>query len=57
VQLCLSHGLRAFENRVPRGRFGLCREEVTVSGTKIYNEELYELYFSLNIIKMTKSLK
>jgi hypothetical protein len=27
------------------------------SWTKVYNEELHDFYFSLNIIKMTKSMK
>jgi hypothetical protein len=41
-----------FENRVPRRIFGPKREEETGQGwRKLHNEELHNLYSSLNIIK------
>jgi hypothetical protein len=40
-----------FENRVLRGIFGPKREEVR---EKMHNEELHNLYFLLNIIRITK---
>jgi hypothetical protein len=64
---CLSHGcetwslisrekcrLRVFENRVLR-IFGLQRKEVTGEWRRLHNKELYALYSSLNIIRITKS--
>ena len=41
---------RLFENRVLRKIFGLKRDEVSGEWRRLYNEELYDLYFSLNII-------
>jgi hypothetical protein len=49
------HRLRVFENRVLRRIFGPKRDEVTANLRKLHNEELYNLYSSLNIIKMIKS--
>jgi hypothetical protein len=43
------HRLRVFENRVLRRIFGPKREEVMGDWRKLYNEELYNLYFSSNI--------
>ena len=41
--------LRVSENRVLRRIFGPMREEVTREWRKLYNEELNDLYSSLNI--------
>jgi hypothetical protein len=48
------HILRVFENRVLR-IFGPKRDEVTGGWRKLHNEELRNLYFSPNIIRMIKS--
>jgi hypothetical protein len=47
--------LRVFDNRVLRRIFGPKRDEVTVDLRKLHNEELHDLYCSLNIVRMTKS--
>jgi hypothetical protein len=47
--------LRVFENRVLRRIFGPKRDEVTVEWRKLHNEELNDLYFSPNIVRMIKS--
>jgi hypothetical protein len=44
-----------FENRVLRRIFGPKRDEVIGGWRKFHNEELYNLYSSLNIIRMIKS--
>jgi hypothetical protein len=44
-----------FENRVLRGIFGPKTNEVIGGWTKLHNEELHDLYSSLNIIRMIKS--
>jgi hypothetical protein len=44
-----------YENRAPRRIFGLKKDEVTGDWRKLYNEELHNLYFSPNIIRMIKS--
>jgi hypothetical protein len=44
-----------FENRVLRIIFGLKRDEVMEDWRKLRNEELHNLYFSPNIIRMIKS--
>jgi hypothetical protein len=44
-----------FNNRVPRKIFGPTREKVMGDWRKLYNEELHDLYFSWNIIRMIKS--
>jgi hypothetical protein len=41
-----------FENRVLRTIFGPKRDEVTGDWRKLHNEELCNLYFSPNIIRM-----
>jgi hypothetical protein len=46
--------LRVFENRVLRRIFGLKRE-VMGDWRKMHNEELHNLYFLPNIIRMIKS--
>jgi len=42
-------GLRAFANRVVRRIFGRKRDEVTGEWRKLHNEELNDLYSSLNM--------
>ena len=44
-----------FERRVLRRIFGPKRDEVTGLWRKIYNEELNDLYCSLNIVRVIKS--
>jgi hypothetical protein len=46
-----------FENRVLRRIFGPKRDEVTGGCRKLHNEELYNLYSSLSIIRMITSRK
>jgi hypothetical protein len=48
------HRLRVFGNRVLRRIFGPRRDEVTGGWRKLHDEELRELYFSPNIIRMIK---
>jgi hypothetical protein len=47
--------LRVFENRVLRRIFGPKRDEVIRVWTKLYNEELNDLYFSPNNVRVIKS--
>ena len=47
--------LRVFENRVLRRIFWLKRTEVTREWRKLHNEELNDLYFSPNIVRVIKS--
>jgi len=47
--------LRVFENRVLRRIFGSKRDEVTREWRKLHNEELNDLYCSLNIFRVIKS--
>jgi hypothetical protein len=51
------HRLRVFENGVLRRIFGPKRDEVTGGWRKLHNEELHNLYFSPNVIRMIKSSK
>ena len=44
-----------FGTRVLRGIFGPKRDEVTEEWRKLNNEELNDLYFSLNIALVIKS--
>jgi hypothetical protein len=46
--------LRVFNNRVLRRIFGPKRDEVTGDRWKLHNEELHNLYFSPNVIRMIK---
>jgi hypothetical protein len=55
LTLYAEHELRVFENRVLRRVFGPKREEVTGGCGKQHNEELHNLYPSLNNITMAKS--
>jgi len=47
--------LWVFENRVLRRVFGPKREEVTGEWRKLHNEELRDLYFLPNIVRVVKS--
>ena len=47
--------LRVFENRVLRRIFGPKRDEVIGEWRKFHNEELNDLYFSPNIVRVIKS--
>jgi hypothetical protein len=48
------HRLRVFENSVLRGIFRSKRDEVTGEQRKLHNEELNDLYFSPNIVRVIK---
>ena len=48
------HWLRVFDDRVLRRIFRPKREEVTGEWRKLYNEELNDLYYSPNIIRVIK---
>jgi hypothetical protein len=48
------HKLRVFGKRVQRRIFGPKRGGVTGGWRKLHNEELHNLYFSPNIIKIIK---
>jgi hypothetical protein len=47
--------MRVFENRVLKKIFGPKKDEVTGVWRELHNEELHNLYFSANIIRMSKS--
>ena len=49
--------MRVFENRVLRRIFEPNRNEVTGEWRKLHNDELNDLYFSLNIVRVIKSKK
>jgi hypothetical protein len=51
------HRLRVFENRVLRGIFGPKRDDVTGKWRKLHNENIHDLYFSRNIVRVIKSRK
>jgi hypothetical protein len=44
-----------FENRVLRRVFGPKRDEVIGGWIRLHNEELHNLYYSPNIIRIMKS--
>jgi len=48
------HRLRVFENRVLRRIFGPKSDEVTGEWRKLHNEELNDLYCSLNVVWVMK---
>ena len=43
------------ENRVLRRIIGLRRDETTGEWRKLYNEELHDLYFAPDVIRVLKS--
>jgi hypothetical protein len=47
--------LRVFENRVLRRIYGPKRDEVTGWWRKLHNEELSDLFFSPNIVRVINS--
>ena len=47
--------MKVFENMVLRRIFGPRRDEVTGKWRRLHNEELNDLYSSLNIVRMIKS--
>ena len=49
--------LRMFENMVLRSIFGPRRDEVTGEWRRLHNEELKDLYSSLNIVRVIKTEK
>ena len=49
------HRLRVFENMVLKRIFGPKRDEVTREWRKLHNEELSDLCYLLNIIRVIKS--
>jgi hypothetical protein len=55
VTLREEHRLRVFNNRVLRRIFGPKRGEVTGEWRRLHDEELNDLYSSLNIIRVRKS--
>jgi hypothetical protein len=46
--------LRVLENWVLRGMFGCKRNEVTEEWRKLHNEELNDLYYPLDIVRVIK---
>ena len=49
--------LKVTENRVMRRIFGPKRDEVTGKWIKLHNEELNDLYYSPNVVRVIKSRK
>jgi hypothetical protein len=47
--------LTAFGNRVLRKTFGANGDEVTEKWRRLHNEELYDLYFPPNIVRLVES--
>jgi hypothetical protein len=54
LTLSEEHRLRVFENKVLRKIFGPKSDEVTGGWRKLHDEELRDLYSSLNIIRIIK---
>ena len=55
IKMCQQLRLRVSENRVLRRIFGPKRDELTREWKKLRNEELNNLYSSLNIVRVIKS--
>jgi hypothetical protein len=55
TKIVQGHGLRVFENRVLRRKFGTKRDEVTGEWRKLHSGELHNLYSSPDIIRQIKS--
>jgi hypothetical protein len=51
------HKLRMFKKTMLRRIFGLKREKVAGGRRKVHNEELHNLYSSLGIIRIIKSMR
>jgi hypothetical protein len=49
------HRLRVFENRVEKRMYEPQMEELEEDWRRLHNEELHNLYASLNIIRVIKS--
>jgi hypothetical protein len=49
------HGLRVFENKALRKTFWLKMEKITGEWRRLHNGELYALYTTPNLIRVTKS--
>jgi hypothetical protein len=48
------HEFRGFENRELRRIFGPTRKKAAIGRSRVLNEELRNLYASLNVIRMIK---
>ena len=55
LTLCEERKLRVLENMVLMRIFGPRRDEVTGEWRRLHNEELNDLYSSLNIVRVIKS--
>ena len=47
--------MKVFENRVLRRIFEPRKDKVTVEGRRLHNEELSDLFFSPNVVRVIKS--
>jgi hypothetical protein len=54
LNLSKGHRLRVYENRVLRRIYGSKRKELTGSWKKLHNEDLHNMNFSPNSIRVTK---
>jgi hypothetical protein len=57
LKLREEYRLRAFENRMLRTIFGPRRHKLTGEWRRLHNEELYNLYCSINCIRVIKLKK
>jgi hypothetical protein len=55
LELREEHRLRVFENMMLKRIFEHRKDEVTCEWIKLHNEELSNLYFSPNIVRVIKS--
>jgi hypothetical protein len=55
LTFCEKRRVRVFENRVLRKIFGSKKDSITGDWRRIHNEELYNLYYSKNVIQAIKS--